>query len=138
MHMSVPRARAQNLWERWMSARRAVRKNWATNLRKLEFTIQLSTDRRPVKLTPPCYLTNFLKKKIEKYTGALNLHPAPAGSGLTDFTENLTVILPSKMNKSKKFRFDSFATEFSEENIKKEQVEFPDNDSGIGEFDLIF
>ena len=36
------------------------------------------------------------------------------------------------MNKSKKFRFDSFATEFSEENIKKEQ-EFPDNDSGIGE-----
>ena len=37
------------------------------------------------------------------------------------------------MNKSKKFRFDSFATEFSEENIKKE-TEFPDNDSGIGEF----
>ena len=32
------------------------------------------------------------------------------------------------MNKlTKKFRFDSFATEFSEENIN-------DNDSGIGEF----
>ena len=34
------------------------------------------------------------------------------------------------MNKTKKFRFDSFATEFSEENVN-------DNDSGIGEF-LIF
>lgn len=34
---------------------------------------------------------------------------------------------------SKRFRFDSFATEFSEENIKKEQ-EFHDNDSGIGEY----
>ena len=36
---------------------------------------------------------------------------------------------------SKKFRFDSFATEFSEDNIKKESSEcFPDNDSGIGKF----
>ena len=35
---------------------------------------------------------------------------------------------------SKKFRFDSFATEFSEDNIKKETEPFPDNDSGIGEF----
>ena len=34
---------------------------------------------------------------------------------------------------SKKFRFDSFATEFSEDNIKKETEPFPDNDSGIGE-----
>jgi len=32
---------------------------------------------------------------------------------------------------SKKFRFDSFATEFSEDNIKKETEPFPDNDSGI-------
>ena len=43
---------------------------------------------------------------------------------------------------SKKFRFDSFATEFSEDNIKKESFNikkessecFPDNDSGIGKF----
>ena len=44
---------------------------------------------------------------------------------------------------SKKFRFDSFATEFSEDNIKKESSFnikkessecFPDNDSGIGKF----
>ena len=33
------------------------------------------------------------------------------------------------MNKSKKFRFDSFATEFSED-----KQDIPDNDSGIGEF----
>ena len=32
------------------------------------------------------------------------------------------------MNKSKKFRFDSFATEFSED-----KQDIPDNDSGIGE-----
>jgi len=32
---------------------------------------------------------------------------------------------------SKKFRFDSFAEEFSENNIKKEPEYFPDNDSGI-------
>ena len=35
------------------------------------------------------------------------------------------------MNKTKKFRFDSFATEFSEENVN-------DNDSGIGELKLSF
>ena len=35
------------------------------------------------------------------------------------------------MNKSKKFRFDSFATEFSED-----KQDIPDNDSGIGEFFL--
>ena len=39
---------------------------------------------------------------------------------------------------SKKFRFDSFATEFSEDNIKKETEPFPDNDSGIGELIFFF
>ena len=48
---------------------------------------------------------------------------------------------------SKKFRFDSFATEFSEDNIKKESTFnikkessecFPDNDSGIGKFRYTF
>ena len=37
------------------------------------------------------------------------------------------------MNKSKRFRFDSFATEFSED-----KQDIPDNDSGIGEFIFIF
>lgn len=62
----------------------------------------------------------------------LYLHPAPASwsSGLTDLILHIF-----KMNRppAKKFRFDSFATEFSEENIKKEQ-EIQDNDSGIGKF----
>ena len=37
------------------------------------------------------------------------------------------------MNKSKKFRFDSFATEFSED-----KQDIPDNDSGIGELIFFF
>lgn len=47
-----------------------------------------------------------------------------------NFNEKRTVLAPIQPS-SKKFRFDSFATEFSEDNIKKESEYFPDNDSGI-------
>ena len=50
-----------------------------------------------------------------------------------NFNEKRTVLAPIQPS-SKKFRFDSFATEFSEDNIKKESEYFPDNDSGIGKF----
>ena len=52
-----------------------------------------------------------------------------------NFNEKRTILAPIQPS-SKKFRFDSFATEFSEDNIKKESEYFPDNDSGIGKLSL--
>lgn len=80
----------------------------------------------------------------------LYLHPAPAGSGLTDFstktslnfwTDGRKTTTMMMASKSKKFRFDSFATEFASSNndengMKQELTDIGDNDSGIGK--LIF